>query len=201
MRIPVASQLGTASRAPLGVNKVFETVCGALLAGAHRPRPTLRLLGCTRARGYRNRAQHTRRLARRLLLHSSSVPGVNRPGGTTAHGAARRIATVAAALLPDCVFLHRCTCSGHLNYPRRPGRCSCLQSQSCFRRRQCPVVYRLLPRPRCRGGCWPGWGSKVGVLVSSSSQGCTRRSEILIGRSIRGGLRGAYCRIARRFRG
>ena len=48
-----------------------------------------------------HRAQHTRRLARRLPLRNSSVPGEYRPGGAAAHGAAPRIATVAAALLLD----------------------------------------------------------------------------------------------------
>jgi hypothetical protein len=45
--------------------------------------------GVHTALGDKNRAQHTRRLVRRLPLHSSSVPGVNWPGGAFEHGAAR----------------------------------------------------------------------------------------------------------------
>jgi len=45
--------------------------------------------GVHTALGDSNRAQHARRLARRLPLHNSSVPRVNRPGGATAHGATR----------------------------------------------------------------------------------------------------------------
>jgi hypothetical protein len=44
--------------------------------------PGVIFCGCTRARRYRNRAQDTRRLARRLPLHNSSVPGVNCLGNT-----------------------------------------------------------------------------------------------------------------------
>ena len=60
-----------------------------------------------------NRAQHMCSLARRLPLHDVSVLGVNLPGETYAHGAARRIASVAAALLPDRVILSTssCTCT------------------------------------------------------------------------------------------
>ena len=64
-----------------------------------------------RALGDMSRAQHTRRLARRLTLHSPSVPGVHPPGGAIAHGAARCVATVAAALLLCCSAARSCTCS------------------------------------------------------------------------------------------
>ena len=60
--------------------------------------------GVHTALGDKNRAQHPWRLAGRLPPHSSSVPQVNRPAGATAHGAAPRIATVAAALLLDRVI-------------------------------------------------------------------------------------------------
>jgi hypothetical protein len=49
------------------------------------------------ALGDMHRVQHPWRLAECLPPHSSSVPRVNRPGGATAHKAARGIASVAAA--------------------------------------------------------------------------------------------------------
>ena len=49
------------------------------------------------ALGDMSRAQHARRLARRLTLHSPSVPGVSAPADIIAHGAAARIATVTAS--------------------------------------------------------------------------------------------------------
>ena len=57
---------------------------------ARRPGPFVSsFAGVHTALGDKNRAQHPWRLARRLPLHSSSVPGVNWPGGAFEHGAAR----------------------------------------------------------------------------------------------------------------
>ena len=57
----------------------------------------------------------------------------------------------------------------------------------------------MLPRARCRGGCWPDWGSEALEALCDHLLGCTRRLEIVIGRSIPDGLRSAYRCIARQF--
>jgi len=74
---------------PVGLWQQGDRVLVSSSAGVHT------------ALGDVHRAQFTQRLVRRLPLHSSSVPRVNGPGGGTAHDAARRIAAVAAALLPN----------------------------------------------------------------------------------------------------
>ena len=49
------------------------------------------------------------------------------------------------------------------------------------------------------GDCWPKWGSRAIESFCHHLLRCTRRSEIVIARSIRDGLRGAYRCITRRF--
>ena len=62
---------------------------------ARRSDPCVNICWGAHGAGSNSRARHTLRLARRLLLHSSSVPWVNGPREAIAHGAERRIATLA----------------------------------------------------------------------------------------------------------
>ena len=71
--------------------------------------------------------------------------------------------------LCDCVFLHRLHLHQTAELPQRHGRCSWLQSQSCFRRRKCPVEYRTAAR-KVQGRLLAGLGQRGDrVLVSSSA--------------------------------
>ena len=39
-----------------------------------------------------------------------------------------------------------------IDFTQRHGRCSSLQSKSCFRRRKCPAACSIQPRATCKGG-------------------------------------------------
>ena len=72
-------------------NTVYRRAQGAEAASgragaARRSNLCVIICSCARGAGDRNRARRALRLAMRLLLHSSSVPQVNKPGGATAQG-------------------------------------------------------------------------------------------------------------------
>ena len=75
-----------------------------------------------------------------------------------------------------------------IDLTQRHGRCSSLQSKSCSRRRKWPVACSMPPRARCRGGCWPGWGSATIETWFHLLLACTRRSQLRGVRGITPGL-------------